>query len=185
MTEIRLRPGPYRPDTQLPTLLGKEREPPGDPSQPFAVYEGPHGPMEGYLVEDRRATVVRGPALAEPVHLAWGLDAGADRDWLRRLMNGISCRVGSTEVVLRQRRFGFTRAARGVQISAGDRAYLARLRRYKTYVVERAGGEELARYPRPGQEVGWLRDDADQLEAVLVFLLDASGLRLEPAASLP
>lgn len=178
MTDFRISPGPYRPDTELPPLLGRRQPPAGDPDHPFARYEGPHGPMDAFAVDGATVTEVRGPTLAQPVRLAWGLEAKSDSKWVERLVHGIPCRIGATDVVFRQSRFGLTRDKRGVHVEAGPRQLVARLRRYKTYVVERADGSGVARYPWRG-EVGWMDAAADQFEAVVVLLLDASLLRLE------
>lgn len=182
--EFRVRPGPYRPDTQARAVLARNREELGHPGLAYLVYEGPHGPLEVFAVDDLKATVVAGGGAGAPVRLEWGPLAKEDGDWVGRLGAGLSCRVDGTDVTIRQPRLGLTRAGRGLQVDAGGRRYLARLRGYRTFVLERDDGSRVATFPAPGREEGRLDAGAGRLEAVLVALLEGSGLRLEPATSL-
>lgn len=184
MAEFWIRPGEYRPDTQFDAVMARNRIHKGDPDVPYQRYEGPHGPLEVFAVDDLKATVVKGPS-HDPVRLGWGPHSKNDRHWVDKLRSGIACRVGQVEVTFSHPRFGPTRAARAVHVQAGERRYVSRLRGYKSYVVERPDGFRIATFASLGRRPGWLHDGADQLEVVVVVLLHGSGLRLETPLSLP
>lgn len=171
MADFQLRPGPYQPDLlpSKPTIQGSSEE-------PTDLYEGPHGPLEVYALDNLHTTVVKGPGLA-PVRLPWGPHAKDERDWVDRLRSGITCEVEGVPVRFHRGRPGITRAGRTLHCTAGDRAYAYRLRNVSTYVVERGGGT-LVRFNRR-RNGGWVDDGADRLDVVVVVLLMGSGLLLE------
>lgn len=172
MADFKLRPGPYQPD-----LLSSKPAIQGNSEEPTDLYEGPHGPLEVYALDNLHTTVVKGPGLT-PVRLAWGPHVKDERDWVDRLRNGITCEVDGVPVSFHRGRLGLTRSGRVLHCTAGDRSYVYRLRRVVTYMVERGGGQPLVRFNRR-RDGGWMDDGADRLDVVVVVLLMGSGLLLE------